>query len=1118
VRSKENWDSGYHGITDDEMEVERIQSQVSNLTKEVVEEVAEESAPVILAPEERRSTTETFVSAREDASRKGSKEYTHDDDGSTVPDEEIAEAAPVEQQDAPVVDVIPATQQTTEEDVDEMEVDEARSPSDASSPVKPLLRKSSFTFSSLPSREPLAQKKSIGARSSVLNQTRSSFLGRFTGGKSIGGQQSSARADEEEDAMDVDAPPRPMLGREESETTKNHNHSTTEELRNRINMLGQARDMRTSKSIPNLNASTNKPIYPQIGQAQLDKSEGENARPTTAPAPAKQTMPGALEEDDEDDWIAPIASAALAETSRPAMSRTQTTESIERTVLVANETLTAHTSPQRQASPSRPKLPFGHKKAVSSSAITSPTKGAMASTVHQKAISVSNPSMPTGHESTTPVGSPKRGHLDGAVSATKAKLYSAFRSAKGIFASSAGVSAQAKMETLSPGPKARQANMDDGYFASAEVQYPDLPGSRVASAETAVSSGTQDGRRTRSSSEREHKRKEQEAKQMQKMDDELEKIREKERQKAAAAAAYKLQKSPSKETIASQRSTAPSRADSERSKATEADSADEMPPPPPPKSMLPTGQAQRLREPRRIAKPTKEVAPKAKPAPVTIRMHVPSQLGHRPTPGPSTAALSQSLQDSLPPPPPPKPTMASKASTTSLHSSTSTSNLRTGNPSAAAKKALDAAAKKKEADAKAAQRKAERQREIEQRRQAKLEDERRKQEEERRKQEEEKRRVDEERRAEQRRRQAEIQRKEEAKRQAERQAAEQRRIEQERLDQQRLEQQRLQQQRLEQQRAQQDGFAYAMKHDKTQTANAPRGDMGGARPISRMMHHDGRPAVQVNPAKPKRALAEEDDQYQRPGVQRNPPSYQQNDAKRRRTNEEEDEPMDQRRSVMAGPPVRQSNIRKDNNKFPHGYNAVPASGQHAPSMFIKTVTGQHQVLHSSKQTEMSQFANGRIPFANAPNPPASASAANPHKTPGRQIPNHHLLSTTGKSGAKSSPHYPNPESIDLPDIATDSEDEDSENEFQAPSWTESPALRQLLEQQQMVDAHAVFGPIAPLRMEEVFRNKERQKKFRDRTSSAQWHADRLTEEERVKDREARERLMKDGGWTFVPGQ
>src|SRR5262249_32724710 len=107
--------------------------------------------------------------------------------------------------------------------------------------------------------------------------------------------------------------------------------------------------------------------------------------------------------------------------------------------------------------------------------------------------------------------------------------------------------------------------------------------------------------------------------------------------------------------------------------------------------------------------------------------------------------------------------------------------------------------------------------------------------------------------------------------------------------------------------------------------------------------------------------------------------------------------------------------------------------------------------------------------------------------------------------------------IALPEIATDSEEEDSENEFQAPAWVNSPALRELLTQQQLVDPEQIFGPIAPLQMEEVFKNKERHKKFRERTSSAVCANDKVTEDERRKDREARERLIKEGGWTFQPG-
>jgi hypothetical protein len=207
-----------------------------------------------------------------------------------------------------------------------------------------------------------------------------------------------------------------------------------------------------------------------------------------------------------------------------------------------------------------------------------------------------------------------------------------------------------------------------------------------------------------------------------------------------------------------------------------------------------------------------------------------------------------------------------------------------------------------------------------------------------------------------------------------------------------------------------------------------------------------------------------------------------------------------------------------NNKFAHGYTPAPPPTQHATSMFVKTVTAQHNMQHGKAgHPDMAKFANARIPFAEAPNPPAShAGHSAQHKTPGRPMPNAATMMSAQKA-VKSSPHYPNGDKIELPEIATDSEDEDSENEFEAPDWVNSPALRELLKQQQLVDPEQVFGPIAPLRMEVVFKNKDRHKKFRDRTSSANWSgADRLTEEERQKDREARERMEREGGWTFRP--
>lgn len=87
--------------------------------------------------------------------------------------------------------------------------------------------------------------------------------------------------------------------------------------------------------------------------------------------------------------------------------------------------------------------------------------------------------------------------------------------------------------------------------------------------------------------------------------------------------------------------------------------------------------------------------------------------------------------------------------------------------------------------------------------------------------------------------------------------------------------------------------------------------------------------------------------------------------------------------------------------------------------------------------------------------------------------------------------------VSLPSIRSeysDSDDEPSESDFKRPAWAESPALRHALEAQAQVNPDELFGPIKPLRMDELF--KERAGKFRARTSSANWNgADRLTEAE-----------------------
>ena len=158
--------------------------------------------------------------------------------------------------------------------------------------------------------------------------------------------------------------------------------------------------------------------------------------------------------------------------------------------------------------------------------------------------------------------------------------------------------------------------------------------------------------------------------------------------------------------------------------------------------------------------------------------------------------------------------------------------------------------------------------------------------------------------------------------------------------------------------------------------------------------------------------------------------------------------------------------------------------------------------------DMAKFQSGKIPFAEAPNPPA-ASHKTPHQTKHSQMPNTN----------RSSPMYANGEHIHLEEIATDSEDEDTDDERERkqalPDWVRTPNLFDNLASQETINPDAVFGPIAPLNMEEMFRDKSRHHKFHKRTSSANWHgADRLTEDDIRQDLAARNKLRQDGGWTY----
>lgn len=776
---KENTDSGYHGTSEDEMAVDRVPvfakspawnqaPEPTQSTQETIPDTQEftqiftqeatqstqatEQSTQEPVTEERRTTEESFVSAKEVFGSKNPSEEDLREDDMTIPDEDmnllpsestshtkiIASQSNVNSDQfsvsAETALVLDSATQKTEDIQNQMNIDDVRSPSDGSSPVKPLVRKSSLTFASLPAREPLVPKKSMGnrvSRTSHIDQSkaRGSQFGRFTGGKSLGESQYAQVADSHHgDPMDLDGDARPELTREESKTTKIHNKTSTQRLHERINMLGQSKERESSKS-SSQNISSSQPNYPQLPTAESDKPK-TTAMVVQPPQKEPQALHLGDDTEEEDDWIAPIKSTVGAtDAPRPQLFKSNTNEVMEQIHAKANAGLEPGAYPIDPKSPSRGNSPFrafgkfGHGKSASASAVSSPTKSSMAPELgHPKAISVSNPDLSTVLESTTPAGSPAgRKYMDGPLSASKARLYSALKAAKEKFIGSSATSVQVKLDALSPGPTRQrlqpQGPSIDELFSPSRAGnagtalYPNLQSTVKESVPVSAVPGSPvketEGRRTRSSSEREEKRKEREAKEKHRVEEGLEKLREKERQKAASQ--FQKAKAAAKEPISvpqeSQgRFEAANRTEATVSQDEQANSADEMPPPPP-KSLLPTGQTQKLREARRLVKPTKDAVPKAKPPVIRVNL-----TGNRF--GQPNAPVAQPQQ-------PKQQSVAAKQSNESFKSSTSSQP-----PVPRMNRALAAAANKKKEEERKAAEKEHKRRELEQKRAEKIEEER----------------------------------------------------------------------------------------------------------------------------------------------------------------------------------------------------------------------------------------------------------------------------------------------------------------------------------------------------------------------------------------------------------
>jgi len=194
--------------------------------------------------------------------------------------------------------------------------------------------------------------------------------------------------------------------------------------------------------------------------------------------------------------------------------------------------------------------------------------------------------------------------------------------------------------------------------------------------------------------------------------------------------------------------------------------------------------------------------------------------------------------------------------------------------------------------------------------------------------------------------------------------------------------------------------------------------------------------------------------------------------------------------------------------FGNGYTNAPSQSTSQNLLRAAVATAQHNgQAKAANPLDMAQVSKGPIVFAPNPNAPGQA-----HKTPARTA----LPSKQPKSAAQS-PRFPNGDAIELPEINTEDEDSDEDDAHVAIApWADSPALKGALMAQEMLDPMQIFGPPRPINMEEVFsKSKDRFQKFRARTSSANWSgSDRLTEEDIRKDLQARDKMRKEGGWSY----
>ena len=648
-----------------------------------------EQPPAVDLSEEHSATERSFHSAREEITQKVISESTNNNVLPEAPPDVAGSTEPMQIEPDAVSDNIasegPIEIDSIEKDLEEdLGVDASRSPSQGSSPARPLTRKSSLTFAPLPPRE-FTTKKSLGARASQTgyqdqskgNLSRGSLLEQYTAGKSIGTskQPESAHAKETSDDLDLDAGKRGLVREEsdmDSKMTKLHNKSSTQRLHDKINMLGVVKPQpaRSTKSIP-FTATPAEAIYPELPKPEQPLQNTATSSSRAAPIQANE---------DEDDWIQ-LPQPDSKPTNRPQLPKSISTDVMED--IMDKRTIGGRDFGYGDVPEHGKRLPSPPRQYVVSQGNTNEVSRQKAASVsHSPRVNVPQDegSKEVPDVSTTPVQSPSsRRYVDGPLSASKSKLQSIMKTARGLFSSSAGVSAQAKMETLSPSALQRHEEVLDP-LTDATLNN---KSSHQNSLQDPVPNPV--GRKTRSSKEKGETRGSKA--EMEQIEAHTKQGYEKTTRRQTDERAQPMEgtRQQGKPPRRSPRNTQNADAPMTQADVAEGDLQARS------RGSLAQGQQhlQRLKEVRRLQKPAKGTASKPQPPPVAIKVALSQGMRMNNT-------LATNLPESLPQSQPKQPNVNKKPSHPALHPSSSNSSLKTTISATTKPKALIAAERKKE--------------------------------------------------------------------------------------------------------------------------------------------------------------------------------------------------------------------------------------------------------------------------------------------------------------------------------------------------------------------------------------------------------------------------------------